>query len=670
MTIMKKIGLCFMAIALVFVVIACNQSGQNTSSQEAERLMNRAYKARDYHDLLRLADSLETSGELSQAKAFYWRGYASDKLRQKRMAEFYWKTSLLAADKSKDYVTYAQSSSRLANLLTVRGEFESALKMAMPAAEKLEEAKCDTTSDYVNLLIYIGCCQAGLGKSGSATADGFDRAYQKHLDNIKKERSDAVYKDAIAGLINIAVACLETQNYQDALKWTSHFGELLNEYQQRPDILSEYLDKQMARFKIYQAEAYEGLGKSAEASQTYESFQNTMYSKTTEGRILANRYLMTASRWDEAAENYKGLNEHLNTQLGGYTIENIKELLLKKYRTNRQAGRRDSAAAVGMEICDSLEKAFALSDRLDAEEQSIVVKKVEEMALRENEAKAQRQYMLFGLIGLLVVGLVAFMIWRHRAAVKLEQSHENLKTAYGQLEEATSAREREETESRLVSNIRQVTLPGELPQHQRVKLEASLIPGRHSGTDFCDVLLRDEQLIFCIGQVEGEGVATAVTMAMSLAQFRSAAALESSPQRILAAIKGSDVRGESMQRLSIFVGVLDIASSHLRYCNDGLPTPLLLDGEVKQLLSSENVSEVELKPATTLFFFTDGILKVENGTQKSYSEKALRGAALQAMKLDATPKAFTEKMLGAVRTFMDNTEQKYDWTTLAIHLMA
>ena len=51
--------------------------------------------------------------------------------------------------------------------------------------------KCDSTSDYINLLIYIGCCQAGLGNNGEATEDGFDRAYQKHLANVENNRTDA-----------------------------------------------------------------------------------------------------------------------------------------------------------------------------------------------------------------------------------------------------------------------------------------------------------------------------------------------------------------------------------------------------------------------------------------------------------------------------------------------
>jgi hypothetical protein len=108
------------------------------------------------------------------------------------MAEFYFNTGLNAAlaTSSDDPDILAKIASHLTNLLMVRGDYEAALKAARPVVARLEELQCDTTSDYVNLLIYIGCCQAGLGKSGSATADGFDKAYQKHLDNVKKNHTD------------------------------------------------------------------------------------------------------------------------------------------------------------------------------------------------------------------------------------------------------------------------------------------------------------------------------------------------------------------------------------------------------------------------------------------------------------------------------------------------
>jgi serine phosphatase RsbU (regulator of sigma subunit) len=566
----------------------------------------------------------------------------------------------------------------LANLLVVRGDYEGALKMAVPVAEKLEAIQCDTTSDYVNLLIYIGCSQAGVGKSGEATLDGFDRAYQKHLDNIQKHRDDASYKDAIAGLINISVACNTTKHYQDALKWTGHFGELLSEYEQRPEAGKDYIDKQLARFHIYQAQAYEGLEKPEDANKAYEAFLTTQFSKTAEGRILANDYLVAAQRWDEAADNYRSLDAHLgNLQGGGYTIDNIKNLVLPKYQANLLAGRRDSALVVSRVICDSLPTAFGLADRLDAEEQAVVVKKVEELGESAAKASQQRYYLMFGFVALLFLGFLYIGYMRSRAGYRLKRSHENLKSAYEQLEEATAIKERGETEQRIAAAIRHSMIPGEQLQHQFQSVFSEMMPGQMTGSDLCETQKHGDSLFFCIGNAVGEGVQNAVTMAMVGAQFRSLAALGMSPEKMMAAINTVMSQYEDRQ-LKLFVGELNLQTGQLVYCNAGLNMPLLMDKEVSQVPCETgkmvgvqadtlySAQEMNLTRGKLLFFFTDGMTSAENAVGKPFGEKALRGAALQAFKLDPTLIGFAGQMKKAVRSYTAGAQQKNDMTMLVV----
>ena len=672
---MRKAGLWIIVVVTMVIAVAC---GKQNQSGDGDELMERAYKSRDYSGLIRQADSLETIGQLSQAKAYYWRGYACDRQKKLRMAEFYWKTSLQTAADTKDYDIYAKTASRLANLLVVRGDYEGALKMAVPVAEKLEAIQCDTTSDYVNLLIYIGCSQAGVGKSGEATLDGFDRAYQKHLDNIQKHRDDASYKDAIAGLINISVACNTTKHYQDALKWTGHFGELLSEYEQRPEAGKDYIDKQLARFHIYQAQAYEGLEKPEDANKAYEAFLTTQFSKTAEGRILANDYLVAAQRWDEAADNYRSLDAHLgNLQGGGYTIDNIKNLVLPKYQANLLAGRRDSALAVSRVICDSLPTAFGLADRLDAEEQAVVVKKVEELGESAAKASQQRYYLMFGFVALLFLGFLYIGYMRSRAGYRLKRSHENLKSAYEQLEEATAIKERGETEQRIAAAIRHSMIPGEQLQHQFQSVFSEMMPGQMTGSDLCEKQKHGDSLFFCIGNAVGEGVQNAVTMAMVGAQFRSLAALGMSPEKMMAAINTVMSQYEDRQ-LKLFVGELNLQTGQLVYCNAGLNMPLLMDKEVSQLPFETgkmvgaqadtlySAQEMNLTRGKLLFFFTDGMTSAENAVGKPFGEKALRGAALQAFKLDPTLIGFAGQMKKAVRSYTAGAQQKNDMTMLVV----
>ena len=88
---------------------------------------------------------------------------------------------------------------------------------------------------------------------------------------------------------------------------------------------------------------------------------------------MANDYLTAANRWDEAADNYSSVDALLAEQTDPNTIENIRKLLLQKYQANRLAGRRDTAVAVSLQICDSLDRAFVKADQLAAEEQVKIV---------------------------------------------------------------------------------------------------------------------------------------------------------------------------------------------------------------------------------------------------------------------------------------------------------
>ena len=81
--------------ASLLALTACKSGKPSDEGHtRALRQIQNAYEERDYQELLKLADSLCTIGELSEPEAYYWQGYASDRTKQLRMAEFYWKTAI------------------------------------------------------------------------------------------------------------------------------------------------------------------------------------------------------------------------------------------------------------------------------------------------------------------------------------------------------------------------------------------------------------------------------------------------------------------------------------------------------------------------------------------------------------------------------------------------
>ena len=668
-----------MGAAIITCCISLFTSCSNQPSEEqtakAEQLVEAAHKANDYQQLMLLADSLEKDGSLSSAKAYYWRGYASDRTNHRRMAEFYYDTALKAAG-TADPEICAKAASRLANLVSIRGDYESVLKFAAPIAKQLEEMKCDTTSDYINLLIYIGCCQAGLGQTGDEMTDGFDKAYQKHLDNVKKNHTDVAYKDAIAGLINITYACLSTKDYRSALRWNAKFGELVNEYEQRPGITSSYIDKQQARYNIYQSQALVGQGKADEAARAYEAFRATAFSRTPEGRIMANDYLTAAGRWGEAADNYQSLDALLGVEQGGYSLDNIQEMVLKKYQANILAGRRDTAAAVSMLLCDSLASAFELAKRIDAEEQATIVKKVRELNDQQAAIVRQHQLDIYAFIAFLFLLVMGYISYRRRHHHQLKKAHEELRNDYVNIEKEATERSRTETEQRLAAAIMQRHALAS-PSVITPSLLISSSPGTTGGGSFCDAILNGDILTFAIGSAAGKGIEGATAAAMAWAQFRTAAILETSPDRIVSAISEAIADDRNIP-VKMFVGALNQKTGILQYCNAGNSTPLLYNEEISLLPDEENqpagaqsgyaytASQTTIAPGKLLFLYTDGVTEAEDANHKKLGEKQLRGMALQAIKLNARPEAFFKNIQKAVTDFTGGIPQADDLTLMVI----
>ena len=661
----------FFCVAIAMLMVGCGNAGRKGQSKKATELLEAAHKDRSYERLMALADSLEQAGEISQASANYWRGYASDKLNQKRMAEFYWKTSVTAAETSDDpdeVGFYAKSASRLANLLCLRGDLSSTYKTAKPVVDRLETLGCDTTSDYVNLLIYLGCSQTSAGKSIEDADDGFQLAYQKHLENIEKNHSSVAYKNAIAGLINIAYYCNATDNYQDAIRWIDHFGELIGQYEQLHDADQNYIDKQVARFDIYRARALEGLGKKEDAAKVFDAFCETSFSKTPEGRVNANDYLIIANRWNEAADNYRSLDALLGEQKTPFTLETIQDLLLKKYQANLLAGRKDTALAVSKQICDSLSYALGEASKLEKEELSTIAIRAEQFADQQAATARQRQIWKYALVALAFLLTLAYAAFCRMRVRKEKVAYKDLDKAYTQLEEQTTAKVSVETKQGISSDIKRVLLPDSLPQHPALQSYVSQTTVSQAVGGVYDMLIRDDKLFCMMADASGNDVWASVLMAATKAQFRTASAFESAPERIVSAINTALTESCGTDKaVKLFVGVLDLTTGQLQYCNSGHATPLLLTSEMSQL--PVEAQEMTLASGTTLFLYNEGLLQVKNAAGKPFGERWMLGEALQAANTNPAPRPFVESLNASVKRYIEGTELSNDVMLLAIRFL-
>jgi len=682
----KRIAICSVVGILLLTTTGCdiNSSATKKQHQEADSLINVAYETKNYDRIALLADSLKETGGLSEGKAYYWLGYASDRTHKKRMAELYWTKGMAVMDDAstpEELEVYAAIASRLTGLKSTWGEYETGLKVASPALEHLKKYNARMTSDYINLLIYQGCCQSRFGLSENAN-NNLEEAYQAHLDNMEKHPNAIAYRDALVGVINICYNFLEIQDYKKAMYWIDRYDKLLEAYEKLPDARSDYADKQRARYFVYRATALEGVGRKREAAKIYEDFLETGYSLTAEGLILGSDYLRQAGLWHDAADNLRSTERLIKEYGMDYSLQTIQEWMLKKYYVNIMAGRVDTANAVSMKIVEHLDSAITKQRRQDAIDEEAVRQKESEMTAEKERMERQQWWTRLAVMAALILALVIYIFVRNRMAARLKKAHEQLKVAYDQLEETTAAKERMESELRIARNIQMSMVPSVFPDIKGLDMYASMTPAKEVGGDLYNYLLQGDKLYFCVGDVSGKGVPASLFMAQATRLFLTLAKQEMSPAEICTrmndALSGSD--NENYMFVTFWLGLVDLTTGHLSFCNAGHNPPVIGCGgdDVAFLEMQPNVpigvmsgmeyqgEEMENIKGRPFFIYTDGLNEAENKEKEEFSDarliEILRNTSF------STSQQLVETLSAEVEAHRNGAEPSDDLTMMCLYI--
>ena len=425
----------------VVALFSCSERQDSASEvNQADSLINAAYKDRDYDRLIQLSDMMEPTGELSSMKAWYWRGYAYSRQQKMRLAETAWKKAVaLDVTTNEDLDYYAKSANRLTGVLLVKGDYEATIREGVEAMNRLSTAGKDQSSDFAYIQTAIGCCQLKLGRPADA-ANCFEAAYQKNHNVIIGNATIANFTCAIIGIITTTEAYLETSYFQEAYDWTERFATLLEEYKQLPDPDPIFIDKQQARLCLFQASALEGLGNHGKAKAAYNMAMKTNYGQTVEGQFDGITYLMSAHRWEEAARTFETLDRLAQRYNRTVSLEFIQHFLLPKYRANLGAQRIDSALAIGTRICNDLDLAIMRMQQDEAMELATLYNtQQKETALAQQRADFARQRFLVMVVVLVFVVFCFTLIiyFRHQAAMRLENAYCQLEIANERTEESS-----------------------------------------------------------------------------------------------------------------------------------------------------------------------------------------------------------------------------------------
>ena len=362
-----------------------------------------------------------------------------------------------------------------------------------------------------------------------------------------------------------------------------------------------------------------------------------------------------------------------------YSLENIQKMLLKKFEINMKAGRIDTARAVSMSIAERLDSAITLSRSAEAREEEAVHEKELEMTAENERYVRQRHISRLIAMAALIAFLVIYIIVRHRMGARLAKAHNDLKTAYDQLEETTTVKERMESELRIARDIQMSMIPSVFPDIKGLDMYASMTPAKEVGGDLYNYLQKDEKLYFCIGDVSGKGVPASLFMTLVTRGFRTLASTGRTPAEIATRmnVELSD-NNEMGMFVTMFICMFDLKLGRIEYCNAGHNPPVIsnADGQFSLLDVKETNAPIGLWPGlefvgeeldlpsdSMILLYTDGLNEAENRQQEQYGEERI----LQLMNSHASYSThdIIETLKADTDRFRDGAEQNDDLTMLA-----
>ena len=300
----------------------------------------------------------------------------------------------------------------------------------------------------------------------------------------------------------------------------------------------------------------------------------------------------------------------------------------------------------------------------------------------ENETKEQelaKEQTMLGAgsaIALLVIVFLAIYGYRsNKHTQRMKTVNSKLQQAYDQLEETTKAKERIESELRIAREIQRRMLPHVFPRRRDIDIYAMMTPAKEVGGDLYAYALIDDLLYFCVGDVSGKGVPAALFMAEVTRMFRTLVDGRLQPNVIATRLNHALAEdNEQGMFVTMFIGLINLKTGHMEYCNAG-HNPPLLDGEFMEMEPNAPIGlwpELDYEGETindmhgkTLFVYTDGINEAENIHKEQFGDERLQALLKQDL---GDARQTSETIHKAVEEFVGDAEPSDDLTKMCIKM--
>ena len=284
----------------------------------------------------------------------------------------------------------------------------------------------------------------------------------------------------------------------------------------------------------------------------------------------------------------------------------------------------------------------------------------------------RRLAMLTNLLTILGIAILCYLIYL------FAKNQQNLR-------EVSAKKNRIENELHVAREIQMSMLPKifpPYPERNDIDMFGIIIPAKEVGGDLYDFYIRDDKLFFCIGDVSGKGIPASLVMAVTRSLFRTVSGHETSPQRIVTSMNDSmSDMNESNMFVTFMVGVLDLLSGHLRFCNAGHNAPLRVtpgnparELEVEPNLPLGVISgfhfqeqETDLTMNDELILYTDGLTEAEDVSHRLFGLDQLLETVSRS-RADVAEKQ-VNVVVDAVKKHVGENAQSDDLTVFVIRFM-
>jgi sigma-B regulation protein RsbU (phosphoserine phosphatase) len=248
------------------------------------------------------------------------------------------------------------------------------------------------------------------------------------------------------------------------------------------------------------------------------------------------------------------------------------------------------------------------------------------------------------------------------------------------LKTTTAAKEKIEQELSVAREIQESIIPHNFPKMKEFELFALLKPARDVGGDLYDFfMIDDDHLCFAIGDVSGKGVPAALFMAITKTLLRAKSSITKKPQEIIMKMNDDLCKdNETSMFVTFFLGVLNIRTGELEYCNAGHNPPLIhkeddgfnyfnIDRNIPLGITEEfemTTNTMFLKPNDIFFIYTDGVTEAMDNDNIEYSEMKLV-KTLSEHKDDSVT-SMLKNMLFSVEMHAGGADQSDDITMMVV----